>query len=137
MIEIVTGGPLAGKSTYVRNKAKRGDIIIDLDEIARAFTITEQSHDYPHHIRQIAIQARQTAINMALSRPMSGIDVYIIHADPSPKHVQLYQTRGAKITRLTLTIDQINERMATRPDINKAKIIQYYNNKAQQAYTDY
>jgi predicted kinase len=31
MLTVVTGPPCAGKTTYVRNNAKPGDIIIDFD----------------------------------------------------------------------------------------------------------
>ena len=44
MIYVITGAPCSGKSTYVREHAKDGDMIVDLDEITKAIGIPD--HDY-------------------------------------------------------------------------------------------
>ncbi len=36
MLRIINGPPAAGKTTFVREHAQHGDIIIDLDHIANA-----------------------------------------------------------------------------------------------------
>ena len=133
MLHIITGLPLSGKSTFVRNNAKAGDVIIDLDQIARALTITEQSHDYPLHIRQLAIKARQAVINQIMAANLSNLEVWLIHADPSELQLNQYLRKGAKIHKLELTYDQLKERMATRPEINQAKINQFLQRKMLQA----
>ena len=129
MLNIITGPPLSGKSTFVRNNAKVGDVIIDLDEIARAITVSDTSHDYPLHIRQLAIKARQTLINTVMSLDLRNLEVWLIHAEPSEIQMNQYLRKGAQIHKQNITYEQLAERIKTRPDINKAKISQYYNKR--------
>jgi len=130
------GDPLTGKSTYVKQHAKQGDIIIDLDEIARALTVTKMSHQYGLHIRQLAIIARQSVINKILSTNYRDVDIWLIHADPSPKQLQQYQMRGAKFYKCQASRAELAERLQTRAPENQAKIKQYYANKATKAYAE-
>lgn len=136
MLTVITGHPLTGKSTFVRNNAKNGDVVIDLDEIARALTITTESHQYPLHIRQLAILARQTVISRVLAMNLSNLDVWLIHADPNERQLKQYLARGAKIHKCTATPAELNERLLTRTPENQAKVKVYYAKKANQAYAE-
>jgi predicted kinase len=133
MLHIITGPPLSGKSTFVRNNAKLGDVIIDLDEIARAITVSDTSHDYPLHIRQLAIKARQTLINTVMSLDLRSLEVWLIHAEPSAIQMNQYLRKGAQIHKQNITYEQLAERIKTRPDINKAKINAYYSKRLHQS----
>lgn len=44
MIHVIHGAPCSGKSTYIREHAKAGDLIVDLDEITKAIGVPD--HDY-------------------------------------------------------------------------------------------
>jgi predicted kinase len=136
MLNIITGAPLSGKSTFVRNNAKPGDVIIDLDEIAKALTISETSHDYPLHIRQLAIKARQTVINYVMTLDLRNLEVWLIHAEPSQVQMNQYLRKGCKVHKQTITYEQLNERIKSRPDINKAKINAYYSKRLQHQELD-
>ena len=68
MLYVITGPPCVGKSTYVRERAQIGDVIVDLDRIALAITAEScPHHDYPNHIRRAAIEIRKTAVLAALA----------------------------------------------------------------------
>lgn len=65
MIHIISGPPCAGKTTYIRENAKAGDLIIDFDAIASAFGAGD--HDAGGIIRDVALDARSGAIKTAVN----------------------------------------------------------------------
>ena len=70
MIHVVTGPPCAGKSTYVRENAKSGDLRVDYDLIAQALG-AENSHAAEGIVKQAAFDARESAIQTALKKHTS------------------------------------------------------------------
>ena len=116
-ITVVTGPPCSGKTHHVRRNAKPGAIIIDLDAIAAAMTTTDVAHhDYPKHVRDVAIEARATAIRMALERHAEQ-DVWIIHTQPSRLQRDQYLDAGAKVITIDPGIDVCLARaQADRPE---------------------
>lgn len=92
---VVTGPPCVGKSTWVLNRARTGDIVVDLDRIALAITGSETvHHDYPLHIRRAAITMRATLVPIAIRHSRSG-SAFIIHAKPGPKARGIYRRHAA------------------------------------------
>lgn len=120
MIHVVTGHVCSGKSTFVRDHAQPGDVVIDLDRIALALT-TEgtQDHDYPHHVAQIAIAARYAAIDEAVrrSRADGSFDVWLIHAYPEDRDWATYRRLGAAVYTMEADPETLRQRAAAgRPD---------------------
>lgn len=92
-IRVVMGPPAGGKSTYVRERAGLGDVVVDLDALARALMpaqLDDRTHVYPEHVRHVAIGARAAAIDRATRLVGLGVTVWIIHADPSPEDLDRY-----------------------------------------------
>lgn len=97
---VVIGPPAAGKSTWVKEHAKPGDITIDYDALANTLTPkAEGSHEHATHVKKVTKAARQAAIDTAVK--LTGVDVYIIHSTPSAALLQQYTAYGAQI----ITID--------------------------------
>lgn len=92
VVKVVIGPPAGGKSTLVKENATLHDVVIDLDEIARALMPVklEQSHTYPVHVRHVAIGARKAAIDRA-TRLKERVTVWIIHAIPTPDEIANYR----------------------------------------------
>lgn len=113
---IVTGPPCAGKSTWVRERAQTGDIVVDLDRLALAITAEgTEHHQYPGHIRGAAIQIRRAAVNVALAYCRTGHS-YIIHAKPSERALRMYRRYRPQIIELTAPYSVLLERVkAERP----------------------
>lgn len=113
---VVTGPPCVGKSTWVRERAQPGDIVVDLDRIALAITSEDtRHHEYPHHIRGAAIQVRKAAVSVALAYCRKG-DSYIVHAKPSTKQLQMYRRYRAQVVELSAPWEVLVERAkAERP----------------------
>lgn len=91
-IKVIIGPPASGKTTYVREHAEPHDVIIDLDEIARALMAVPSTttHVYPPHIRHLAIGARTAAVDRA-RRLRERVTVWLIHAIPKPDELYTYQ----------------------------------------------
>lgn len=95
MIHVVLGPPTAGKSTYVREHAADGDVIVDYDVIAQALGF-QGEHDVEGSIRLVTRSARAGAIN----RVMDGLDhdAWIIGTNPKPARLRAYARAGAEFT---------------------------------------
>ena len=94
---LVTGPPASGKTTWVREHAKHGDITIDYDAITAILTPPGgDPYDQPAHIKAVTKAARQAAIDTATSYA-NTTDVYVIHSMPSTKLLKHYKTRGAQV----------------------------------------
>lgn len=104
MLYVVTGPPAAGKTTWVRSRAKPTDIVIDLDALAVALSGPgADSHGYCRDVREVAYSARSAALNKALERleRTRGLDVYLIHSMPKEHHLTRYAHYSAKV----ITVD--------------------------------
>lgn len=114
MIHIVTGHICSGKTTFVRENAKRGDVIIDMDLLAHAMTTSDiADHDYPAYVGEIARAARWTAIDSAVRLHSSGsFDVWIVHAYPEPRDYVTYRRMSATWHDIKAEPDTLRDRAA-------------------------
>lgn len=96
MLTVVTGPPCAGKTTYVREHATPGDIIIDYDLLAVALG-SPDSHDHPPAIAAVAANARMAAIDAA---KQTRVDTWIIHAHPTPQSLAIYRKQGTRVIEI-------------------------------------
>lgn len=107
MIRVITGPPCAGKTTYMREHAKDGDLRVDYDLIAQALG-SANSHTAEGLIREAAFGAREGAIEAALKDADS--DSWIIHTSPSEEHRKRYEEAGAEFIALDPGYDVCMER---------------------------
>jgi predicted kinase len=110
---VITGPPCVGKSTWVRQRAKIGDIVVDLDRLALAITAEQTPHhDYPAHIRRAAIHVRKSAVAVALAYSRTGTS-YVIHAKPTERATRMYAKHGAHVIALDAPWHVLIERAKT------------------------
>jgi predicted kinase len=122
MITIVTGPPCSGKSTHIRNNAKPGDIIIDMDRLALALTVEgTSSFEYSDKIRQVAMKARQAAVitAIAVAQGERRLGVWIIHTDPNPEQRRGYRASGASFVEMPTSKAECLKRLKERPPQNQ------------------
>lgn len=126
---VVVGPPGAGKTTYVQEHARDGDVVIDMDRIASALTVSgADSHKHGRTVRSVAHRARLTAISAAL-RYVDRVDVYVIHTRPRPEAMEKYARHGAMVITIDPGQDVVMQRVAEQrsPEAQEA---------AQQWYDD-
>ena len=128
MIRIVMGPPCGGKSTYVSERAEKGDLIIDYDLIAKALG-APISHAADGIIKQAAFDARESAILRALDAPKENS--WIIHTSPTKEHIERYEAVGAEFVELDPGRETCLERAKTdeRPQQTFDGIEKYYAEK--------
>ena len=81
-IKIVLGSPCSGKSTYVRNNMKDGDIIWDFDLIHQALC-NKSSHDHIKEIREYVFVLREAFYNKL--KEDKNTTAWIINSSPYKK----------------------------------------------------
>lgn len=97
LIHVIIGPPCAGKSTYINEHKKDGDLVIDYDVIASALG-SPKKHDAEGLIKKAAFEAREGAIKEALKSP--GSESWIIHTKPSTQQLENYEKAEAEIIKL-------------------------------------
>ena len=115
MLTIIMGAPCSGKSTYVRERAQPGDIVIDFDVLAQALG-SPDPHDHSKAIRMVAIDMRRTAIASAIQQHANGATVWIVDINPGER-MPAYRRAGAQFVTMTATPAELHARAsAERPE---------------------
>jgi len=125
------GAPCSGKSTYVREHAAAGDIVIDFDVLAQALG-SGDPHDHPKHIRMVAIDMRRTAINSAVQQHLGGATVWIVDINPGDR-MALYKRVGAQFVTMTAPLEELHARAAAERPERWHQLIDEHQAKAVQA----
>ena len=124
-ITVVIGPPCAGKSTFAKETRKTDDVVVDYDELAKAFG-AEISHLSHGSIRHVALAARREAINVILS----GIrhDAFIIHTNPNDEMVEKYINANANFILIDPSKETCVDRAKERPSHVLGGIENWYKN---------
>lgn len=123
MIHVILGAPCSGKSTYVREHAQEGDVIVDYDAIARA--LGAGGHMPDGDIKQAAFKAREAAIGYCIE---SGCESWIIHTSPTETQREAYENAGAEFIEMETDMETCLERAEQdgRPPGTDQAIRDYY-----------
>lgn len=113
MITFVLGPPCAGKSTWVKENSRPGDVVVDFDTLALALG-SKSSHDHPDDIRAVTHAARRAATG----RIFEGLDVdaFVIHTRLSQSYLDRLKADGVNVQIIDPGIEECLKRAADRPD---------------------
>lgn len=101
---ILVCGPLAaGKSTWVRSQAKRGDQVVDFDQICRSLG-SRSHHDHPPQIRQMAKAMRRSIEDHAGEHAGR---TFVIRTLPDPaQRAAVAERLGARVVMFAVPMEQ-------------------------------
>lgn len=108
MLTVITGPPCAGKTTYLRQHARPGDITVDFDAIAQALG-SPSAHDHDQRLREIAAAAWSAAVDRAVTR-YPGLQGWIIDSRPTRQRQAAYQRAGARFVDLRPDAAELHRR---------------------------
>lgn len=83
-VYVVWGSPASGKTSYVRRHKEPGDLIVDLDDIKRAISMSSKT-ETPIELLDIAISIRDHLYEIVRQRKVTCKNVWIIAGLPTKK----------------------------------------------------
>ena len=128
MIHVVMGPPCAGKSTYVREHARPGDLVVDFDAIAATLGATGP-HAADGLVRQAAFAARRAAIDAALADADS--ESWVIDSAPNAGQMARYEDAGADLVTVDPGMEECLSRCESdgRPEGTEERIREWYEHR--------
>jgi hypothetical protein len=115
-VKLVCGPPAAGKSTYVKQHARPGDIVIDLDSIAREYGFTRYR---PPGVAGILLQDRNDRLVALAYEPAERMAWVIITAPSRSLRTWWCQMLGIQHEDLIVLVpprDELHRRIMADPD---------------------
>lgn len=114
-VYIVWGSPLSGKSTYVQNVAKYGDMIVDIDKLWQAVSGLPP-YQKPNRIKENVFGLHNHLLTQVAQRMGYWNTAYIIggYALPSERE-RLAQRLGAECVHIDTTMEECMARLDACP----------------------
>ncbi len=106
---VVCGRPAAGKSTYVSERLKPGDLVVDLDLMAEE--IGRQLHTFSPQERHGLVRMRNQRIASYINGEINGNKCYIVTVAGSPSQREFWKARGAEIIIIDTPVDICQRRI--------------------------
>ena len=125
---LIVGPPAAGKSTWVRQQAKPGDITIDYDTLAQALSpgLPSDPTEQPPHAVAVIMAARAAAFNDAALDTATQCDVYLVHSMPPRQHMNRYRKYGYEIVTIDPGYEQCMRQAGDRSARQRELITDWY-----------
>lgn len=114
-VYIVYGPPLAGKSSYVRDRAWRGDLIVDMDSLFQGVSGLNR-YDKPDALLANVKAIRSTLIDNIKTRYGRWDNAWIIGGYPEKYHRdKLARDLGAELIYIEMTKEECLARLKSDP----------------------
>lgn len=110
-VYIVYGAPLSGKTTYVRDAANEGDLIVDLDSIWQCISGCDR-YVKPKRLNNVAFAVRDTLIDCIKYRRGKWNNAYVIGGYPfANERERLADALSAREVYIEAAPDECIERL--------------------------
>lgn len=87
MIYLIYGPPCGGKSTYITNHMKRGDLVCDVDLLFAAIS-NQDLHNADLYIHEIALQLKENLLDIIKNRQGTWNDAYVVSLANTPQKLE-------------------------------------------------
>lgn len=113
---VVAGPPGSGKTTWVKQNAQRGDVIVDLDLLFVALS-GRVLYDKPESLLPVVWAARDAVVDQLAAEGVAG-DAYVITASPQRSKMQALCNRlRAELVLLNVDAETCKQRL--RNDVRR------------------
>lgn len=89
-VYLVYGSPLSGKTTYVKEHAQKGDLIIDIDNIWECLSGCKR-YEKPRELNSSVLYVKNLLINMVKEKKGRWINAYVICNECSMRYITKLQ----------------------------------------------
>jgi predicted kinase len=109
-VYIVWGSPASGKTTYVRKHMSDGDLVVDLDLIKQAISMSDKTST-SDNLLSTAIAVRDTLYNLISERRVQCDNVWVIAGLPTREQREALRIRlNGELVYMEATKEQCIER---------------------------
>lgn len=77
MVYLIYGSPCSGKSTYISEHLKDGDLVCDVDLIYQAIS-NHDAHDADLHVHEVALKLKSVLLDIIRDRDGDWSDAYVV-----------------------------------------------------------
>lgn len=92
MVYLIYGSPCSGKSTYIAEHRKRGDLVCDVDYIYSAIS-GEDAHDAELYTHEVACELHQHLLDIIRDRKGNWKNAYVVSIANTPEKVNEMKER--------------------------------------------
>ena len=137
-VYIITGAPLSGKTTFVRERVQEGDIVLDIDDIWQ--TISAQ----PRYVKPNSLKAVVFNLRLAIKEQIqkgagSWRNAYIIESLPlatdRKREAERYKAHNTEIITMEASREECLSRLYAAPNGRDIKAYEEYINSYFEEYT--
>lgn len=124
-VYLVYGAPLSGKTSWVKDNAQEGDLIIDMDNIWQAISGLDR-YQKPARLKSVAFKVRDTLLDSVKYRLGKWDNAYIIGGYPlSSERERICNDMGAREVFVEATREECINRLESDELRNKEEWTQY------------
>lgn len=124
---IVYGSPLSGKTSYAKEIAEPGDLIVDMDSIWQCISGCDR-YVKPNRLRSVAFSVRDNLLEAVKYRRGKWLNAYVIGGYPfKAERERISSTLGAREILIDATKEECIKRLHNSEDRDKEEWEKYIN----------
>lgn len=137
-VYLVTGAPLSGKTTFVKERAQEGDIVLDIDDLWQCMS-GQPRYTKPNQLKAAVFNLRNAIKEQIQKGTGSWRNAYIIESLPiatdRKREAERYKAHNCEIITMTTNREECLNRLYADPNGRNIKDYEQYINDYFDDYT--